>query len=155
MFKNKELAGFTENCWWHLLITFFSQTIIVFSTFGCISHAKGREKVREIVCMNEWPVNSCLPLFCQCFWSTYVSIPVILLETKILNPMLNYDLSSNITSEENLCWILQYYPFLWSTWCFHFQIFIHLFKLKCNSLLYLISGMIFVIVIILLSSVQV
>lgn len=33
----------------------FSQTIIVFSTFGCISHAKGREKVREIVCMNEWP----------------------------------------------------------------------------------------------------
>lgn len=155
MFKNKELAGFTENCWWHLLITFFRRPLLYSAPLDVLAMPKEEKKWEKLYAWMSDLVNSCLPLFFQCFWSTYVSIPVILLETKILNPMLKYDLSSNITSEENLCWILQYYPFLWSTWCFHFQIFIHLFKLKCNSLLYLISGMIFVIVIILLSSVQV
>lgn len=99
----------------------FSQTIIVFSTFGCISHTKGREKVREVVCMNELPCQQLStpvsPMFLMYLsWSVY-------LRQWILNPMLNYDLSPINTSEENRCCILQHNPFLWSTWFFSFSDF--------------------------------
>lgn len=83
-------------------MTFFRRPLLYSAPLDVLAMPKEEKKWEKLYAWMSDLVNSCLPLFFQCFLYTYVSIPVILLETKILNPMLNYDLSSNITSEENL-----------------------------------------------------
>lgn len=68
MFNNKELAGFTENCWWHLLITFFRRPLLYSAPLDVLAMPKEEKKWEKLYAWMSDLVNSCLPLFFQCFF---------------------------------------------------------------------------------------